>query len=121
MGGILTPIMDNIAFTTRFVNKYSYGGSYVGELYYNFGLFSYFVAPLIGIVVGRVSSILNYCVRNKYYINGSFYIMVFYGFILWIRGYANALPRGIVWGAALIAIIYKTTHKCIKTTEESDN
>ena len=121
VGGILTPIMDNIAFTTRFVNKYSYGGSYVGELYYNFGLFSYFVAPLIGIVVGRVSSILNYCVRNKYYINGSFYIMVFYGFILWIRGYANALPRGIVWGAALIAIIYKTTHKCIKTTEESDN
>lgn len=117
--GILTPIMDNIAFTTRFVNQYSYGGSYIGELYYNFGYFSYFVAPLIGIVVGKVSNMLNYCVRNQYYIKGSFYIMIFYGFILWIRGYANALPRGIVWGAVLIVITYKTTSKCIKANEEN--
>lgn len=109
--GVFPKIMDNLAFTRHFVTKYNYGGSYIGELYYNFGLCAYFLAPLIGVWIGKVSNRLSNCIKKHDYLNGITYVMLFFGFMIWVRGYFNAIPRCFVWGYLLIWFVYRTTAK----------
>lgn len=105
IGGLFNGILDNIAFTRSFVVRFSYGGSYIGELFYNFGQFGYLVAPMVGYIIGKLSVNMETLVRNKNYTKASYYIMVMYSLMSWVRGYANSLTRGIVWGAIMIFIV----------------
>lgn len=107
IGGVLKPLLKNISFTSMYTYKYNYGGSYIAELYYNFGWLSIFVAPIWGILLVKISDKLNDFISAKQYIKASYFIMVFYGFLLWIRGYANAMSRGVIWGAVFIWIVTK--------------
>lgn len=107
IGGILDPFLKNISFTNMYTHRYNYGGSYIAELYYNFGWVSMIVAPIWGVILVKISDKLNYYISVKQYIKASYFIMVFYGYLLWIRGYANAMPRGFIWGAVLIWVVIR--------------
>ena len=110
IGGILEPIMNNIAFTSRYTQRYSYGGSYIAELYYNFGWIALFIAPIWGSVLATISDKLNQYIWSKNFEKCANYVMVFYGYLLWIRGYANAMVRGVVWGLLLLWIVKKVMY-----------
>ena len=119
IGGILNSIINNLSFTNLFTIKYSYGGSYIAELYYNFGWISLLIAPFWGMLLVRISDRLNKYVVSKNYFKASYLVMLFYGFLLWIRGYANAMSRGAIWGALLILMVSKTIRRkncCIHNT-----
>ncbi len=105
IGGILDRVIKNVEYTTSFITKYTFGGSYIGELYYNFGYYAYIFAPLIGVFIGKISNAMNYYAEKRDYYRFSFFVMFMYGSLIWVRNYCNILARNIAWGAFLLVII----------------
>lgn len=103
----LTKIQLQIEYPRLFFRQYALGGTYIGELYYNFGYFSYMLAPLVGAFVGRISSAAEDCIERDDYIRFSYYIMPIYALLTWVRGYFSGFTRGTVWGAILIFVMTK--------------
>ncbi len=111
INGMLEPLQQSIEYPVKFALKYAYGGSYIGELYYNFGYIGLLFAPLIGILVGKISN-KTYCylVLRRYY-SLAYWIMPMFASLMWVRGYFNVFTRGIVWGIVFIFIISRL---CLK-------
>lgn len=78
------------------------GGSYIGELYYNFGYFSYLIAFPIGVFIGALTDRADHLILSKNYLVFSYYIMIIFGLYMWVRGYFTELIRGPIWAALLI-------------------
>ncbi len=106
INGVLNQISKEIAYPVLFSRKFNLGGSYIGELYYNFGYFSYFFAPFVGVFIGKLSELSEYCLNNRLVVELALLVMPIYGSILWIRGYFDSFTRASVWGAIFILILY---------------
>lgn len=106
INGILDQISKEVAYTMLLSKKFNLGGSYIGELYYNFGDYSYFFAPFIGVAIGKISEVSEFCFNNKYAITFAVCVMPIYGLISWVRGYFDSFTRAFVWGIAFVMIIY---------------
>ena len=106
INGILNQISKEISYTLLFSNRFHLGGSYIGELYYNFGLFSYAFAPLVGLFIGKISEMSDYCLENKLVIEFAVLVMPVYGAISWVRGYFDSFTRSFVWGTVFILFLY---------------
>ena len=81
------------------------GGSYIGEMYFNFGYFSFVLAIPIGAVIGKLTDKADQLIMNRKYIEFSYYIMIVFGLYMWVRGYFTELIRGPIWAALLIYIV----------------
>lgn len=104
---ILNELSRNHIEFTRLLGGYSaYGGSFIGELYYNFGYLGYFFSCIIGIVIGRLSWHIEKLNHERCKLNIIFYVMVLFNLLLWIRGYFNQLVRGITWATIYILLVY---------------
>lgn len=112
-GGILNKVNNNIEFTRLFSTRYAFGGSYIGELYYNFGVLSYAVAPLVGFCVGKVSYAMDYHARNKEFVEFGMCVMSMYSIIVWVRSYCNIFARNIGWSCLLIYVLYLFSKKVL--------
>ena len=106
INGVLNQISKEIAYPVLFSRKFNLGGRYIGELYYNFGYFSYFFAPFVGVFIGKLSELSEYCLNNRLVVELALLVMPIYGSILWIRGYFDSFTRASVWGAIFILILY---------------
>lgn len=106
INGILNQISKEISYTLLFSNRFHLGGSYIGELYYNFGFFSYAFAPLVGLFIGKISEMSDYCLENKLVIEFAVLVMPVYGAISWVRGYFDSFTRSFVWGTVFILFFY---------------
>ncbi len=109
--GSLNEINQEVKYTMIFNRRYSYGGSYIGELYYNFGYFAYLFAPLIGVFAGKLSKGFEKNILNQNYYHLAFYIMPVYALFGWVRGYFDSFTRSFVWGSILIYILAQL---CVK-------
>lgn len=107
VGGKISQLIPSVEFTMLFKTKYSYGGNYIAEMYYNFGYFSYFFAAFVGAVISKVSAKIDECVDEKNFTKCAFYIMGMYSAIIWVRSYVDVFPRNIIWSCILLYIIYR--------------
>lgn len=97
--------IDEIITKANFVknlNTKGIGGSYIAELYYNFGNYSYIIAVVIGFIVNKVSNTINRLVTKRSFDKLAYYIMPFYYTIMWVRGSFIDFSRAIIWGIVFI-------------------
>lgn len=106
IGGILDNVTSLAVFAKHIPGKYSMGGSYIGELYYNFGYFSIAGGLVIGAFVNKISLIMEECINSCDFYHLSFYLMLFLNMIWWVRASFADLTRPFVWGIAFIILIH---------------
>ena len=107
IGGILNYVNDNIEFTKMFTTKYTFGGSYIGELYYNFGWFGIVFSIFVGLLVAKCTSFMEANKNNKDCLSFSMSIMMMYSILIWTRSYCNILIRNIIWPIIIITALSK--------------
>lgn len=107
IGGILDGVKDAIEYPLLFSHRYSFGGSYIGELYYNFGYLCPIVAPLLGLLVVKISKKFDDALENYDMMKIAILIMPVYGLLGWVRGYFDGMTRSFVWGWSFIIITRK--------------
>lgn len=81
------------------------GGSYIGEVLYNFQYFGFLVAVLIGLFVSNISKKLEMHIIHKEYYKIAYYIPISIGVLYWVRSYFVTFLRSSIWGIALIYIL----------------
>lgn len=95
-------------------NYYNIGGSLLGELFFNFGLFGgVFASLLVGLVIGWTSKkTTDYIAIN--YIGGMIvFVPIMFATIYWVRSYFGGEFRIIVWAPLLIYLIKQPRRKSI--------
>lgn len=107
IGGILDKINLEVRYTQILHKPYSYGGSIIGEMYYNFGYLSLLLTPLIGLLIGKIIKSFTNAVKNEKWVKVALFTMPMYYCITWVRDFFSALVRGSIWGAILVLIVYK--------------
>ena len=87
------------------------GGSYIGELFYNFHWFGLAFSPIIGILISIVSSkIENIKLSNKYYELG-YYLPFMITSLWWIRDGIQYVVRNSLVGFIYYLIILYSVRK----------
>lgn len=107
IGGFISNQISNVEFTLLFQTKYSYGGNYIAELYYNFGDMAYFFAVPIGMIIGTISSKIDNLIESHNFKSFSFYVMGMYSTLIWVRSYFDIFPRNIVWACVFMIFLLK--------------
>lgn len=99
------------AFPTSAADFLSLGGSFLGELYFNFGWFGCLFSLIIGAFIGRLDICLN-SVHNPRKI--AFYIVLLPMLLLWVRDFFPGLLFKTFWLSILIFHYKKTgvRNKC---------
>lgn len=105
-GGFLT----EINFANDYINfipiKDAFGGSYLGELYYNFGLWGQPLCLLIGMILGKYSNYLNNGIKNEISFRAIIGLLLISPTLLWVRGIFPYFVRTCVWFGIIIYIIF---------------
>ena len=97
----------------------SLGGSYISELYYNFGWLSIFISPVIGLLFMRVEIILNIRKFNLY-LYKSIALYLFYTLCIYIRAQSYDLLLGIKISIYILIGHFIIKNICIKQREKVD-
>ena len=77
-GGLLGNIPNMYAFLNYLNTDLPLGGSYVGELYFNFGWFGIIFAIFVGMFIGWASSRIENAIKQKKWIQLGPYMVLFY-------------------------------------------
>lgn len=105
IGGILNHATNIAQFAIHLNEGYPLGGSYIAELYYNFGYIpSLFLGVVIGGFVNNISVRMEFYLKNGAYVQFSYFIMLFTSIIWWVRAGFIDLIRGTVWSILLIMV-----------------
>lgn len=83
------------------------GGSFIAELYFNFGWVGFPVAAAAGVLFGKLSDALQKAVEGKKYLHIAVYMLMFYYLLWWIRDAFESAFRASVWTAILIFVWYQ--------------
>ena len=67
--------------------KYTLGGSYIGELFVNFGWLSIVLSVFVGVFIGKTCKKLQNCFIAGNWISIVPLLPIFYFGLLWVRGY----------------------------------
>ena len=101
------PLLSNMTtYITQYHNVSSFGGAFLGELFYNFSWFGLFAIPIIGKCIGRVSASfdklrLHTMINDRAIIS----LVVSVPLLLFIRGYFSDMTQKIVWVLLFIYFI----------------
>lgn len=107
VGGFIDNFRNEIVFIYNFPARYqsNLGGSYIGELYANFGHFGAIIALFIGVFIGAVSYKMNNYILQEKWIKYSIMIVVFSRLLWWVRDYFPNMIREVFWVCGLIVIL----------------
>lgn len=105
IGGIFTELIREANFQ-RMLNVGGIGGSFIGELYFNFQNFSLIIAPIIGFFIQTLSNKFDENIYKKKYLNIVMMMPIFTYGIWWNRANAYSVFRPFVWGVIIIYIMY---------------
>ncbi|PRR81763.1 O-antigen polysaccharide polymerase Wzy [Clostridium vincentii] len=111
--GLLNDVGIAASFSKNISDGSPMGGSYIGELYYNFGYFSIMGGLFIGVFVNKISLKIEQCINDCDFYKLSFYLMLFVNIIWWVRAAFMDLTRAFVWGAILIWVTHYLARKVI--------
>lgn len=106
-GGLLGNIPNMYAFLNYLDTKLPLGGSYIGELYFNFGWFGILFAIFIGMFVGWTSAKVESAIVQKKWIQLGPYMVLFYSLLWWVRDYFSGWIFRTVWCAIAVWLINK--------------
>ena len=104
--GMIAKIVDDSVYMNQLYTIFRTGGSYIGELYYNFGYFSVIFAGAIGWMIGKISAMMATCLKKDYFIEYASLVMLAHGILKWVRGYFSDITRASVWGMAFVLVVY---------------
>ena len=107
-------VLSEVEYTRILQKQNSYGGSFIGELYYNFGYFGIAFAWLVGVFAQKISCMCDRYLYERRYIEYSLLIMPAYALLSWVRGYFDGFTRSTIWAAFIIIIVYKSFSKISK-------
>ncbi|MED3662286.1 O-antigen polysaccharide polymerase Wzy [Ureibacillus terrenus] len=104
IGGILDPFVYMSTYQKSLKVPYI-GGSYIGELFFNFRYFGIIFAIFIGIFINTISTKLKELLVEKKYLNAAIYLPMFTYFLWWVRDTFSGWIRPTIWGYVFIVII----------------
>ncbi|MCM1287572.1 MAG: O-antigen polysaccharide polymerase Wzy family protein [Clostridium sp.] len=87
--------------------QHAIGGSYIGELYYNFGQQCYIIAGLVGIGFGFISKKMRDAFNQNNYIAIIYITPIFINVLWWVRDSIGNELRLIIWQILISWIIIK--------------
>jgi len=113
IGGMLIPVINKAIYVYNWPDdvKLGLGGSYLGEIYWNFGNFSFFLTFFIGMFLAFISNQIYKFYLEKKYIFLSIYLILFPNLLWWIRDYFMSMVREFVWISIFILILYNILNK----------
>lgn len=125
IAGIFSIIPKFVSYFPNLSNKVSYislykgtvyfGGSYLGEFYYNFGWYSLIIILFFGYFLGKVQSyIMVDKNKNEHDISKIMAVIIGIYLILFIRGYFTDFVQKIVWLYLFVFIFNKVKIKKVR-------
>lgn len=90
------------------------GGSYLGELYYNFGMIGKYFTIIIGYYLGLLTRIMDRGIKYRMSFTVILCILAISPTLLWVRGVFSYFVRTCVYLGVLIYIILKNQKKNVK-------
>lgn len=118
----ISPILPN-TFVENYANCFAYiyaypleyqnslGGSFLGELYYNFGWLGVVATFLIGILIGKVDYNLDKYIDEKNWIKVAVIVSFIPNIILWVRDYFSGILFIGFWMWIMIKIFNTNKRK----------
>jgi len=105
---IINLFNTNFTFVNAFPESYQYslGGSYLGELFFNFGWIGSFFAIFIGAFVGFINNLIENSIKKNNWLIFSICMILFPNLLLWIRGYFVELIFKVFWLGFFTLIMY---------------
>ncbi|HAM64161.1 MAG: hypothetical protein A2Y20_01250 [Firmicutes bacterium GWF2_51_9] len=102
-------LIIHFTFTRSFPATYqgSLGGSYLGELYYNFGWLGCIMSVIVGYFIGSVNNLAEFSIKKKDWLILSLIMVLFPSIILWVRGYFVELLFKFFWLSLFSIYLYK--------------
>ncbi len=107
IGGILNEVTEKATYNLQLKNMVSAGGSYIGELYFNFGYAGCLVAGAAGWLTGKISSVSERMLASGNYTGFAYFVMPCIYTMMWVRGQFTTFVRGTVWAAVLILCLHR--------------
>jgi hypothetical protein len=89
-----------------FVYQESLGGSYLGELFYNFGWVGSVLSFFVGRLIGNFDNFIENSIKNKNWVEFSILMILFPNILLWVRGYFVELIFRIFWLGSFVLLVY---------------
>lgn len=116
IGNIYSIFERYILYTNNFPSHYraGLGGSYIGELYYNFGWISILFGLMLGIIIIYIEKKFKTSVYNQQWLNVIRILPLFVILLMWIRGYFREFIRAYCWNILLIYLILLIFNKIKK-------
>ena len=91
-------------FIYNFPNHLHLGGSYIGELYFNFGQVGLIIVPILGAIFAWIERIMHKSVKSENYIKTVICLLFVVPALSWIRGYFGGFIRSIVYIGMMIVV-----------------
>ncbi|MDK6856397.1 MULTISPECIES: O-antigen polysaccharide polymerase Wzy [unclassified Aerococcus] len=101
IGGFLNQILEETNFMSK-IKASAPGGSYIGELYYNFGYYAYPFAILFGVIIEFISKKISNTIVNKNLFEFCLFVPIFILGLWWVRNYFSEIVRVAIWNAILL-------------------
>lgn len=108
--GWFTDINNQAIFQKMLRSDHTIGGSFAGEMYYNFGNLYWLGSAIIGFIYARYSLKVSIAIKNTDYYFVYKYIPFLCLSLWWIRDSIGNMTRNLVW-ALLILYILKNIFK----------
>lgn len=103
---------SNINYVSLFKGTTYFGGSYIGELYYNFGMYSSVLLLIFGYFLGKIQTNMTKSIsESKNKIKKILAVIIGIYLILFIRGYFSDFVQKIVWLYLFVYLINKFSFK----------
>lgn len=105
---IIKAFSTDFTFVKSFPLAYqeSLGGSYLGELFYNFGWFGSIISFFVGRLIGNIDNSIENAIDNKNWVVFSLLMILFPNLLLWVRGYFVELIFRLFWLGTFVLLIY---------------
>ncbi|WP_133207802.1 O-antigen polysaccharide polymerase Wzy [Exiguobacterium sp. UBA4551] len=119
---ILSEYVENsFTFTKTFPINYqaSLGGSYLGELYFNFGWIGIFFSYFIGSLLNFLDNVVEKSVINNKVIPLSICAILLPNLLLWTRGFFVEISFEIFWFSLIFIFSFSKYYKGVKNDEKS--
>lgn len=102
----IPPLAESVVFLEQLPRTitFAFGGSYLGELYYNFGWFGVLGSCVLGAVLARIHNVLvpGNCDSTGY---KSWCAILATAMLLFVRGYFTDMIQKLVWTYIIIQIV----------------
>lgn len=110
-GGLLGNIPNMYAYLNFLNTELPLGGSYIGELYFNFGWFGILFSVFVGMFIGWSSQKIEMSIIEKKWVQLGPLMVLFYSLLWWVRDYFFGWIFRTFWCSVAVAAIYQLLKK----------